>query len=192
MVGILSGNLTGITYYIFNASGFKKFLNKVLTYKPSDITEFNSTTLSQAVFDPIQYITVAKWYPTLPLSGNTGGTVTNIEIGPCNVNTGTGSSLMTIYLNFSASDKVYILSGESVERFRFRIAVPQHPDSASFGQNMNLAPNTQLNLLFPVFGDIPLDTTKINFNEWITVDWVLDYCSGSVFMQIMPGDLVTN
>ena len=182
-LGILSGNTTGVTYYMVNASAFQKILTTLFTFKPADMTDF-STSLGNAIWNPIQYLVSVKWYPIMPLSVNTGGTVSAINIGGHDFNTVSDFGFVT------PGDVILIMSSYCIERFRINLDIPRHPDSASYPY-LNQSPYAEYNLYFQPFGDIPLDSTKIYSQNRIQVCWTIDYPSGAVILEVNSGgDLV--
>ena len=175
-IGILSGNKTGITYYIMGARAFKKILNFLLNYQPSDMGAYTQT-VSNAIFNPIQYITSAKWYPAVPLSANTGGSVSTINIGGHDFNVTTDFGFVAI------EDEAYIMDSYCIEQYYVKFNLPHHPDRLSYPY-LDMAPYSEYNLYFQPFGDMPLDSTKIYGASEIKVSWTIDFTSGAVSLEV--------
>ena len=61
------------------------------------------------------------------------------------------------------------------------IDIPKHPSGHNY---MNLSPYTELSLILPPFGIIPLDTTKLFNSESITVQIDIDFCYGMATLYV--------
>lgn len=169
VVGIVSSSTTGVTYYAFNVRSFNNFLSYVFNLVPSNMPSVDSG-IAQALFNPIQYITTVRWFPTLPLITNTGGSRTTVNIG---------GEVVTL----DPLDVCYVLNGKNVEDFKFSLSLPNHPDVANYSYR-NLSPYAQYNLYFQPFGDIPLDSYKIYGSPGIEIKWSMDYTTGATAIKI--------
>lgn len=169
VAGILSSSTTGVTYYAFNIRSFNNFLQYAFSLVPSNMTSLDSG-VARALFNPIQYISSARWYPALPLIGNTGGSVSSIKLG--------GETI-----TLDSLDICYQLNTFNVESFKISMVLPRHPDYAGYSYT-KLSPYSQYNLFFQPFGDIPLDSYKIYDNSAIDVKWDIDYLTGSTSLRI--------
>lgn len=175
-IGILSANKTGITYYVMGARAFKKILQFLMTYQPADMSAYTQT-ISNAIFNPMQYITSARWYPVEPLSGNTGGSVSTINIGGHDFN-------VTSDFGFSAPEDVaYIMDSYCIEQYYVDMDLPHHPDRLSYPY-LEMSPYSEYNLYFQPFGDMPLDSTKIYGASSLKVKWTIDFTSGAVSLEV--------
>lgn len=171
IVGIVGNNTTGVDYYSFSNSGFKEFINEAMTFTPSDMTDVSSG-LANAVFNPLQYITSVRWFPTQPYISVSQNPIKRIAVAG-----------YTIPLTGEFVYGGYKVNVNAIEDFRIEIDIPKHPKSVDHDY-LNLSPFTQLNLVFQPFGCIPLDTSKLLNSERITVQWLVDYCGGSCVMNV--------
>ena len=169
-VGIVSGAANGVTHYIMPVSTFQELLHKAFAVVPSDMTDVSSG-LANAIFDPVQYITYCRWFPVLPLSANLGTMVHTVNIG--------GYSI-----TFTAVDSFcYQMNGLGVEKYRFNIDLPFHPDAVTYPYT-RLSPFSEYSLNFQPFGNIPLDTTKMMDASRLTVQWSVDFCTGQCILEV--------
>lgn len=170
-VGIVSGAANGVTHYIMPVSTFKELLQKAFAVVPSDMTDVSSG-LANAIFDPVQYITYCRWFPVLPLSANLGTMVHTVNIGGYPI-------------TFTAVDSFcYQMTGLGVEKYRFNIDLPLHPDAVTYPYT-RLSPFSEYSLNFQPFGNIPLDTTKMMDASRLTVQWSVDFCTGQCILEIL-------
>ena len=169
VVGILGNTTTGVTYFAFNVRSFNNFLSYAFNLIPSDMTSVDNG-IAKALYNPLQYITSARWFPTLPLINNTGGSRTTINLG---------GEIITL----DPLDICYVLSTGTVEKFKFSMSLPSHPDATNYGYR-NLSPYTQYNLYLQPFGDFPLDTYKLFDSPGITIYWDMDYATGATALKI--------
>lgn len=173
-VGVVTGTLTGITYYTMSTACFQRFLNKVFTLTPSNMTDLQTGT-ANAVFDPIQYITYVKWFPVSPLPTLKDPSVTTIAVGG-----------QTVSVSDDMTDLPRQWSGTSTQTFRFTVTLPVHPNAAAYPY-LKMSPFSEYALNFQPFGNIPLDSTKLMGYTYITVKWKVDYCTGTVILYIYAG-----
>lgn len=178
VLGIYSANLTGVTYYGLSARAFKKILAYLFTYKPTDLTDF-SQTLGNSIWNPIQYICSCRWFPALPLTNNTGGQVTEVNIGGHTFNLISDFGFDSGY----TEDKMLIMSKNCTEEYETSINLPIHPD-ASLYPYMKQDPFTTYNLYFQPFGDMPIDTTKVYGASKLNINWIIDFSSGSASLKV--------
>ena len=164
-IGVISNNASGMTYYIMPYTTFREFVQGVLSLVPSDMTDV-SNGVGKALFNPMQYITFCKWYPSLPLPDNVAPMVRSINIGGYD-------------FNFSTVDTFcYPLTGEQVEKFRCYIPVPNRTEYGTYPY-LSLSPYCNYNLYMQPFGDIPIDSTKIYKAYHIRIEWTVDYTTGT-------------
>lgn len=168
-IGVVSGTVTGVTYYIMPTSAFQYILNELFNLVPSDMTDVSSG-LGNAIYDPMQYITYCRWFPVLPLSGNLGGSTTSMSVG--------GYSI-----SYSRDLFIYQMTGLGVEKYRFNIDLPLHPDAVTYPYT-RLSPFSEYSLNFQPFGNIPLDTTKMLDSSRLTVMWSVDFCTGQCILEV--------
>lgn len=168
-IGVLSGTVTGVTYYIMRTSSFQYILNELFNLVPSNMTDVSSG-LANAIYDPMQYITYCRWFPVMPLAPNVGQSTTSMNVG--------GYSI-----SYSRDLFIYQMTGLGVEKYRFNIDLPLHPDAVSYPYT-RLSPFSEYSLNFQPFGNIPLDTTKMMDASRLTVEWSVDFCTGQCILEI--------
>lgn len=166
VVAMVGNNTSGMSYYCFTNAGFQDFIDKVTTFKPSTMTDYDRAT-ANAIWNPMQYITSVRWFPIEP-SGLPGSATRNISIGGENLSLNIGG---------------YAMSNIHVDRCRVQLTLPKHPKYNDF-PFMNMTPYTEATLVFQPFGTFPLDTTKLWNDQGITVEWFIDYCGGSCVLNI--------
>lgn len=169
-IGVLSGTVTGVTYYIMRPSSFQYILNKLFNLVPSDMTDVSSG-LGNAIYNPMQYITYCRWFPVMPMAGNLGGSTTSMSVG--------GYSI-----SYSRDLFIYQMTGLGVEKYRFNIDLPIHPNAANYPY-LRLSPFSEYSLNFQPFGNIPLDTTKMIDASRLTAQWSVDFCTGQCILEIL-------
>ena len=178
-VGVVTGTLTGITYYTMSTTCFQRFLNKAFILTPSNMTDLQPRT-ANTLYDPLQYITYVRWFPVSPMPTLKDPKVTSISLGG-----------EPISLNDDMTDLPRQWAGTSTQTFRFTITLPVHPNASTYPY-LKMAPFSEYALNFQPFGNIPLDSTKLMGYSSITAKWKVDYCTGTVILYIYAGssDLV--
>ena len=170
LIGIVGDNATGVNYYAMGYTAFKQFVNAVCTLVPSGMTDFTNAT-ANAIFNPLQYITMCRWYPEVT-SINVNGVLHTLYIGG-------SSNPVTITGN------IYPVDMEKVPGYWMEIDIPRHPDSTDYPYK-NLSPYSEYNLFFQPFGNIPIDSTKIYGEDDLYVTWSVDYATGLSHMKVHP------
>lgn len=160
VVGVIGNNATGVDYYVFTYAGLKEFIRKAFALRPSDMSDV-SGGVAQALYNPLQYITMCKWYPFVASSDDTP--LRSLYVGP--------------YQITSLSNGPCTLDINKIPQFYMDIELPIHPDATDYPY-LKLAPYTEYNLYFQPFGNIPIDSTKIADNDELTVTWTVDYATG--------------
>lgn len=176
VLGIVSNNNTGVSYYSMSYADFGTFMTQLMTTVPNDMTDV-SAGVAKSLYDPIQYVTTCKWYPFDPAVGITP-VVSDIKIGGYTV-----SGLNAGRLN-----------GSRKKHFSDSITIPLHPQAAT-RPYVKLSPFSEYNLLFEPFGNIPIDSTKIYGTSKIDLDWYLDTVTGDSELFITnhsTGSLLAN
>lgn len=166
LVGIVGDNSTGVTYYIMPSATFRELLDKVFKIVPVNLGDLEGY-MANSLINPIQYITICRWYPIMPLQSNTGtyNYTRYINIGGYQIDLGHNDTFC------------YVLDNKMIEKFRFRITLPSHPDVVVGATDyLNYNPYTEMNLYFQPFGNIPIDMTKST--DELIVYWYVDYCGG--------------
>lgn len=165
VVSIIGNNATGVEHYAFSYNGLKDLINKAFTLTPSDMSDVSSG-IAKALYNPIQYITSCRWYPSVVA---TGTSTNSIKIGP-----------YTLTLGGSYASPVDI---KMIPEFYIDIHIPRHPDWVNYPY-MKLSPYSEYNLYFQPFGNIPLDSTKIYGSEDLHIFWAVDYTTGQSHLKI--------
>lgn len=172
VIGVVGDNTTGTTFYAMSFLAFKDFIQKAFALNPSDMSDV-STGIANAVFDPISYVTMCRWYPSVEVPSN-APTTNQPHIG-------------RYYVTLSAGYSARVLSNMNTVRYYAPITIPRHPDSST-RPYLNLAPFSEYNLYFEPFGSIPIDASKIYGQTSLNVQWTVDYCAGLASLQIRPWD----
>ena len=168
LVGIVGNNATGVNYYSMSYNTFKQFINQAVNLTPTDMTDV-STGVAQAIYNPIQYITVVRWYPEVPQGAS-------------------DTAINTVYLgkdSITTSGSIYPLDIEKTVEYWMEIPIPRHPSSSSYPY-LNQSPYSEYNLFFQPFGNIPIDATKIYGQSDLYVTWTVDFAKGVSHMRVRP------
>ena len=166
VIGIVGSNTAGVTYYSMTNNNFKNFIQNAFTLVPSNMTDVSSG-VANAIFNPMQYITSARWYPVEPYYTTTTST---IKVG--------GYAIPGSYT-------AGILTATDIKKVVFKMTLPKHPSNKKW---MNLSPFTELSLVFQPFGVIPLDTTKLLNSESIVIQIPIDFCGGMCTLNVYRED----
>lgn len=174
IIGVISSNNSGVTYYQLTYDGFRSLLGSLMSYIPSDFDDV-SDGIAKAMLDPLQYITSCMWYPVSMTRGFTP-VATSIDIGGYSISV---SSIGGIIQNRTC-------------HFRTSISIPKHPQADDFAY-LQLEPYSRYNLFFEPFGNIPLDTLKLYNGDTLTLNWYVDVPTGEAELIVMNGGVwVTN
>lgn len=165
VVGVVSPNNSGVSYYSLSYNNFTSFLNDLMDFTPSDMSDV-SGGIAKSIFDPIQFITMCKWYPIGPVPTTPSS---SIKLGSYNINL----TNQVGYFNNARTTKLY---GD--------ITIPKHPQISGHGDYIQLQPYSRYSLLFEPFGDITLDNTLIYGASTLRCEWTLDYCTGTTALII--------
>ena len=172
VIGIISNNATGISYYELTYNVFKTFIANLMAVDPTDMSEVSSG-IRKAIYDPLQYIVSCKWFP-ITVKYGVVTQVTDIDVGGYAVHVGTATLLndhRNIHLRTSAS-------------------IPKHPDVSTFAYRQ-LSPYSEYKLIFEPFGTLALDTTKLYDASTLYLDWYFDVATGEAEL-IVSSNLNTN
>ena len=164
-----------VTYYAFNALGFKYFCQKLYTYSTGwlniDITEV-SENLQKALVNPFQYIVSCHYIP-VPVSwfvnNNIGTATTTVYFGWWDVTLPVACRIIPYNARYS---------------FTKSLTIPKHPQAATRGNYLNLSPYTYYTLRFYPYGTFDIDTEALS--GWTTLDLYsdLDICSGKGILTL--------
>ena len=166
VIGVVGSNTAGVTYYSMSNNSFKNFIQNAFTLTPSDMNDVSSG-VANAIFNPMQYITSAKWFPIEPYYS---GTTSSIKVGG-----------YTIPGSYTAG----VLTATDIKTVMMNITLPKHPSNKKW---MNLSPFTELSLVFQPFGVIPLDTTKLINSDKLVVHVAIDFCGGMCTLNLYRED----
>ena len=176
VIGVISDNNSGVTYYQLSYASFSVLLSSLMDYVPDDIDDV-SDGIAKCLFNPLQYITSCMWYPSSLARGVTP-VLTNIKIGGYTINVGLGGFGSVL--------------NNRVVHFRTNVSVPSHPQSNDYPY-LNLEPFTRYNLIFEPYGNIPLDSVKLYGASSLNLDWYVDGASGEAELFIYNGtNLIAN
>ena len=136
-----------VTYYALNTTQLSALMNYLFSsniYSNSNITEIGEG-LYKSLFNPFQYIVSCMWFPYSPVKSS--DQTVNIAVGYWD--TGVQGRIAT-----SLIKEYGIKTG---------IAIYQHPQSANRGVYLNHAPYTTVTAYIPPFGEIPVDTSYMQY-----------------------------
>lgn len=167
VVGLINSDVNTIgptNYYFMTPVQFRSFMSNMFTsidYMNISDSEI-SANLQKALINPFQYVASAMWFPfdVTADRNNAAGVQSPLPIGWWTVD---GSAY---YINNMHH------AGE------YTITVPKHPQSATRGKWVNLAPYSTYSLEFWPWGEIPLDSAKLVDVETLNLSYVVDYITG--------------
>lgn len=152
-VGIAGSGLT--QYYLFEWGDMYLFLHYLLSplYTSAVLTVLGMSTYTQMqlMVDPLQYITSIIWLPFVPtLTNHTA--VSSIRVGFKDVD---------LAADAGCSGTIYRID-TSVQSFEYLWGnLNRHPDAATRGSYLNAGPYTDVEILAPGFGVIPLNALDV-------------------------------
>lgn len=167
IVGIINQSVYrygAVTYYALTNAQLTSLLNYLFSsniYSNSSITEIGEG-LYKSLFNPFQYIVSCMWFPYL--QSNVGSITTNIAVG---------------YWDTGITG---VIANTLIREFGFKTMLPigQHPQASARGAYLNHAPYTTVTAYFPPFGEIPVDTSFMQYNA-------NNYLYGRVFIDFVTG-----
>lgn len=172
LIGVISDNSSGVTYYELTYAGFTSVLSNLMTFIPTDFEDV-SDGIAKAMLDPLQYITSCMWYPVSMLRG-IAQVIDHIMIAGYRIPiSALGCGIVT---NRSC-------------HFRSSVSVPKHPQAEEYSYTQ-LEPYSRYNLFFEPFGNIPLDTTKLYDSTALTLDWYVDVPTGEAELFVRNGNIL--
>lgn len=165
VVGIIntaSDRVGAVSYYTFSQSEFENLSEYLMGN--TDWLNINTEEISQellkALFNPFQYITSCMWFPFSPTEIQ-GDLVVGIPFG---------------WWGTTVSAHKLPINGAVMRNFN--AAIPKHPDASVRGNYLNLSPFSKYDLYIPPFGNIPLDSTKLEpFTNLL----------GTIYVDLMTG-----
>lgn len=170
VVGIIgkNGSVGAATYYCFTQSQMSalcQFLfGEVSWMEIDDIGE----NLQKALINPFNYIASCFWFP-FTISNQSG--VASVDFGWWTIETGAG--VLGTNASFTGLKE---------------ISIPKHPQAATRGKYLNLAPYSRYYLEFEPFGMFPLDTTAIIDADSVSCRYTVDLVTGSAILQVSGTD----
>lgn len=190
LFGVTGQGDVSCDHYVTTVSEFKDFINAVVTAVPTGGSWGNLPTgVQTALTNFLQYITYVKWIPFYPITDNLGTAISSVYLG---------DQQFTL-------DGHKVIAGLNNQPVRFSIRVPDHP-LYSTHRYYNFAPFREVNLFYPLIGNIPLDTTKLykEFSEnsvYVNVVMVIDLATADTEYTVTskmgggylgPNDFTTN
>lgn len=163
-------NSQGATDYVYmTPTQFRQFAasafsNELYTAATSDVT-----WMTKAIFDPMQYLSSATWFPLL----FTGGTATTAKLGYWD--TGVSCYQAATFLNRTAT----------------QLPVPKHPQTTARGAWVNSAPVTTYTLETWPFGRLAIDPALLYNYSTISLVMTVDYISGVAILKVIAGNSTT-
>lgn len=123
----------------------------------------DATYITKAIFDPMQYLSSVTWFP---FAGGGSGIGQKVFLGYWD----TGISGITIGTTGSRAVTVNI---------------PKHPQAATRGDYLNLAPFSRYTLDLRPFGRIAIDPALVQDVTSITLDITVDWISGAAILRVL-------
>lgn len=173
IIGVISNNNSGVTYYQLSYASFTALLYSLMNYVPNDIDDV-SDGIAKSLFDPLQYITSCTWYPSTMARGVTP-VLREIKIGGYTIDVGIGGFGSVI--------------NNRVCHFKTTVTIPKHSQVNNYPYTQ-LEPFSRYNLFFEPFGNIPLDSVKIYGANSLNLDWYVDSASGEAELFITNGTML--
>ena len=169
-----------IKYYFMDLAGLAALSwalldNTLLESYGLDAT-YATIDLQKSIIDPLQYIKSCVWIP-LSASDLTGSvTLSNqtIKVNGWNV-TGIHSA--------PVSNLVEVNTGVTG-------TVQTHPQAATRGNYMNMAPYTRVNMSIPPYGNFEIDPALLNGQNTIYVQEAIDITNGKGILHVTCGGAV--
>lgn len=193
VIGVVApsaGKNTGaVVYYAMSQLGFSALMYALLVspnwmqIDPSEI----SYDLQKAIINPAQYIVSAVWLPIdsaafIGTSTEYGADVTDsIKFGWWDFNIGVNSRILHQPTSIYDSYSKWLV-----------IDYGLHPETATYGNWVNVSPYTKITLDFPPFGCIDLDTTDLDTTQHkISIHVFVHAYNGDATAYIFNGDKET-
>ena len=159
-----SNRFGAVTYYALTDNQMASVLNYLFSsniYNNSNISEMGEG-LYKSLFDPFQYIVSCMWFP-YPTTAISSGTTTDVKVG---------------YWSTGINGKI---ANYLIKEIGFKTYQPiyRHPQIAR-GAYLDHAPYTRLTLYYAPFGEIPIDTSFMQFGN-------NNYLYGKVYVDFVTG-----
>lgn len=182
IVGVVSDDVSisgGVTYYAMTYLTVSTYIKSLFTLatqwgnQGQDLAD----ALKESITDPMQYVTSIMWLPYTVTDfinrGLVGTGVTAIKTGYWNVSiTGTAYPYSTSILNLEFTNLV-------------SLSIPNHPQAASRGAYMNMAPFSKYFLSFyPFCGLIELEADLVGGKGGVNCLYTVDLRSGKGVLSV--------
>ena len=166
VLNVAGTNTSGAnTLYQFSPSEFRKlFENLYTTINGFQLSDVIAEVVKRWGGNPQSLINSAMWFP----SAFSSGTPETITIGAWNSGAN-GIPLTSAIYDFTS----------------YTFTLNKHPQAASRGAYLNLAPYSQYNLGMPGIGVISLDTSKLIGETSITIKRTMDAISGQLVCDVV-------
>lgn len=187
VIGTVGGNANGydkarvgVSYYSLT---FDK-MNQLISWMNQNISDYLNVTditpeMLKSLYNPFQYIVSAKFFPcSVPYK--TDANHTQIQFG---------------FWQTPATLKASLCDGTKgrfITHKTYHATVSDHPQAASRGSYLNMAPFRELTLHAPPFGDIPLDTTNIIGKPNIFTKIMIDLFTGDAALQVKASNAASS
>lgn len=158
VVNVMGNNTGSSTLYQLTPANFSTLLNLLFTSLDGISWTDIGLAIKNLIFKPLDYINSVMWFP----EAFSGENVSTVDIGPWSANIGA--------VRITDPVKAVNITGSTP-------VLTKHPQAAR-GKYLNTAPYTQYNVVFPPFGIIPIDTTKVIDDSYISLSCQVDALTG--------------
>lgn len=172
VVGIISkgASFGSVRYTAMDYSSFTTLCTKLLqdtVVTPDFSTDDATLALQKSIVNPLQYIVSAVFIP-VALTDIVGTSLTYLDVWDWHL---TGVNNTEITLNpYSDNSQSFTL--------------PKHPATAARGNYTNASPFTRVEINFPPFGTISIDTSITASKPWIYLRYSVDYTNGAGTLRV--------
>lgn len=167
-----TNSIGAISYYVFDAAGFRNLLAALLGnvsfYNVYDISE----ELTKLLANPFQYIVSCRWMPMPPPGGTA---VTGVLLG---------------WWTFNVSG-LLLDANTVVEQEGWKLDIPKHPQ-IDRGYYLEDEPYSSYYLIAAPFGSFSLPADRLNGHNQIELAWSIDYITGIGALYITADGLFVN
>lgn len=188
VVGIINNDTAidrvgAVSYYVFTVPGMDAFMRKLF-----DTTSFTgfvngdsnlTDSVYKSLFDPLQYITSCVWVPFQPHTMRELG----LDNGLLDVPYGYWSIDCTGLISPRVCDRLDLSHYSKSQTLAFA-SVPVHPQAATRGSYLKLAPYSRYTLFFKPFGMIPIDPQLLSGATGLYCDVDLDCITGQAVLNL--------
>lgn len=200
--GVVGSGAT--TYYIMDKIDFEAFVNYLLSnaYATAVIGAMGLSAYPQykMTINPLQYLTALMWIPLaktdIVAQSGVVSNVSHIEVGAVDVD------MASIQLGATACYQILNGSYRYVWNCGTNSNVYtlyEHPLVSSRGKYLDLSPWTQMQIFFPPFGVIDIDTVGLNLAEvdsttsvYLQVTVNIDLRTGSATLTLTRFSMINN